>query len=685
MTESGAARARSAGRWLWVFALVVPSWAGAWLPRDLSPEVTEAMYEAVETQEALAKSRNPRVVRARDRVARRLEKDRRDERVHAARTKALQLLDETDASFPIVISDLRSAVQGLTRTPEGLEVVAAFNDDREAEAVAMLSRLERTRFRELQWSLALAEEALQRGKLDRPAMTALRQQLVERLEDPSFDQPTTVERERWRVELRRALAEELDSPEALVGLEESLADLAGEELEVGAYGASLQSYAERLELARRLNTLEEPLASTEDVARALLQLGTAKVLSGDWTSAPPHFAEGWVLLGQQSEVDEAPNTEAGRLAFLREHAGFLEADTYGGDLRELARQLERQGDRALAKGQLDEAAAAYREAVTVASEIVSGGPSRHAVVALKATVSEPDEPGDLRRRLAAFRRAHDAVTQVPDAPRASVGRLGGLEQPTGVPESTRAYSAGNRPLRAPASVPRADECGATLGSLPRVTSAVSRPSARANLSAPQVEALLQLTGRSTEAPSLFDVVGALVEVTAASGYIERGYYRSRRGCGLTLLTRVEQIEEDGTPVPPPGRFVDPRYPDASTQSLDRLVDDLSSLFFVKRGYSRLLVFTVGAEPVEVAEERTMTPERSMAMLEEGARLPPEQIRDVRLDKNHVVDVLIYEFETVGSDDDVKVEQITRLDAMAHLVGAGLGPLTAIVSGAEGGP
>ncbi len=152
---------------------------------------------------------------------------------------------------------------------------------------------------------------------------------------------------------------------------------------------------------------------------------------------------------------------------------------------------------------------------------------------------------------------------------------------------------------------------------------------------------------------------------AACGYFERAYYAVPGG--FALVTRLEQIEADGSPsdgetrwqLALPGRY---KFWTATFWK-DLLVG--------AKGYYRVIVFVV-TDRVADRRPENVDPEEAMNWLGNGARRVPPRIRDAAFTPEHRVTVYVYEFERREIEADIRNPIAPgRLGIEPHLKKSGL--------------
>jgi len=645
------------GWWVAVFIVVLGS--GVARAGETPPQVTEALYDAVLTHVALDANPDavlPELRATVERLEAKLDARARPRRVNKlrdARLEVVQRLEAADPTYRSQIEPYRESLLSLSETPEGRRVLTAFNDDREPEALALLADSGAPDRLALQVELAI--EAHRRGRLADGALVTLVRERLHRW-PPAREPRLAPARARARLRLQRLVLQLENTAESRRDVLLTLVDLALASLR---QGVPFDAWSE---LRYRLAQAAWPPDGPRLEGVTLFELGHLEAFLAVYDQAAQHYAQ--ALRGVPPGAVEPDE----RLDLLRADAGFVASPDDA--TVALAATFEENGDLALARGDDASARALYADSLQASHGIskvqqLAGG---RAIVTMKRVLAGiVRESSHEAAAFAALRSArHDALALAKRAGEANLPRHVRPLRPRTVGEEPGVSIV---PTDLPAS------CAEALASLPPIPEPIPRPSTATTLSPSQLRRLLASMGRSPFGASLFDTMGALAEITANRGYLERSYYRLREQCGLAMVTRVEQIGVDGTPVPPPNRFLDPRYPERRvSRDFDDVITALSDLFFVRRGFSRLLVFVVAERSPDIAARRDMTPVLGMETLESGASLPPEATRDVPLHPDLFMNVLVYEFEIRETDAEPTASQVTRLDAMAHLEGAQLSPI-----------
>ncbi len=159
-----------------------------------------------------------------------------------------------------------------------------------------------------------------------------------------------------------------------------------------------------------------------------------------------------------------------------------------------------------------------------------------------------------------------------------------------------------------------------------------------------------------------DVAAAILAALEQNGYVERSFFHTPPG-GVALVTRLERINDDGSPSAEPVRWPAAAQAHDSARSL---LDFLQGLFFVDPGHYRVIVFVLQDLPFSQSAE-TITAQQAHTWLASGANILAPKIAALPFTGGHVT-VLIYEF----ASDGTKVQVITsQLTGKQHLERAGL--------------
>ncbi len=173
-----------------------------------------------------------------------------------------------------------------------------------------------------------------------------------------------------------------------------------------------------------------------------------------------------------------------------------------------------------------------------------------------------------------------------------------------------------------------------------------------------------------EGTTLRDVDRMLIQALDSAGYTARAYYPLEREFrdvqGFALVTRMEQIQEDGTPKPVPDRWA-AEVPPLEGFSLLRLID---RLFSAEAGYFRIIVFL--ATPEHFTQGEPIKREAAMDWLKKGLNKLPPFIAGKEYTPAYNTTALVYQFKKYKGASEDLVEQVEGvLSCRDHLVKAGL--------------
>jgi hypothetical protein len=168
----------------------------------------------------------------------------------------------------------------------------------------------------------------------------------------------------------------------------------------------------------------------------------------------------------------------------------------------------------------------------------------------------------------------------------------------------------------------------------------------------------------TGAPRLMHVDATLTTALSAAGYLEASYYSVPDG--FALVTRLEQINPDGTPKPVPTRW------EAQARLLEKfsLTGYCQALFSAKPGLFRIIVFVVTSHPFTESPE-IVTREDAILWLCRGANVLPSALAKQHYSAEHTCTALIYEFEKLDVETEAKVTVPGRLAADVHIEKSGI--------------
>jgi hypothetical protein len=148
-----------------------------------------------------------------------------------------------------------------------------------------------------------------------------------------------------------------------------------------------------------------------------------------------------------------------------------------------------------------------------------------------------------------------------------------------------------------------------------------------------------------------------------AGYGERSYFWIPGG--FALASRIEEIREDASPLPPPRRWsVEMSRPPQG------FFDFVRALFDARPGLYRVIVFTATDESYTAAE-RSATPGEASAWMYKGLMQLPDSVGTRAYGNGHHTMALIYEFERRPDDPEARVKQPSNSPGRVHLEKAGL--------------
>jgi hypothetical protein len=154
----------------------------------------------------------------------------------------------------------------------------------------------------------------------------------------------------------------------------------------------------------------------------------------------------------------------------------------------------------------------------------------------------------------------------------------------------------------------------------------------------------------------YQTVGAVVEdilkALEQGGYVERSFFLTEAG-GVALVTQLERINDDGSPVSESQRWPGGEQHFASTEGLFQF---LRGLFYVDPGHYRVIVFVLQDLPFAQSSKK-ITAQEAQAWLTSGANVLPPDIARRPFGGGHCT-VLIYEFASDGTKVRVVVSSLT---------------------------
>jgi len=172
------------------------------------------------------------------------------------------------------------------------------------------------------------------------------------------------------------------------------------------------------------------------------------------------------------------------------------------------------------------------------------------------------------------------------------------------------------------------------------------------------------SSETDELLKLSDVKGALQAAFESCGYFEKSYYAVP--WGFAMVTRLEQINRDGTSKEPPDRWA------VEVQPLRKfsLKEYLTALFFANPGYYRIIVFIVSPHPFSQTDVKVSNIE-AMAWHSAGLNELPDGIGALEYSEKYKCTALIYEFEQPNPGEPGKLKDPSNLQGRTHLEKANL--------------
>lgn len=164
--------------------------------------------------------------------------------------------------------------------------------------------------------------------------------------------------------------------------------------------------------------------------------------------------------------------------------------------------------------------------------------------------------------------------------------------------------------------------------------------------------------------TLGDVNTRLRQALQSNGYEQRSYFQVPGG--FALVTQLEQFKTDGSPKTGANRWKD--YP--VQENFEGVWDYLKSLVMATPGNFRLFVFVVTDQPYGQSSKRVGKQE-AVGWLSSGLNRLPAKIAEMPLNKQHYLDVLVYEFEAQQGTKICTQKWPAILNAQTHLQKTGI--------------
>jgi hypothetical protein len=172
---------------------------------------------------------------------------------------------------------------------------------------------------------------------------------------------------------------------------------------------------------------------------------------------------------------------------------------------------------------------------------------------------------------------------------------------------------------------------------------------------------------STNTPTFGSVAERIASALDHAGYGERSYYALADGHGIAIATQLEQINDDGTPVVGQARFEE-RLAALSTEQFS-LTSYVKALFTARSGRFRIIVFTLSGGVTQ--DTKPPTEDRAKTWATSGQTHLPRRYASIPFTDGITCTALIYEFEKKDYNANAAFVQPGKLNAMAHLIKAGI--------------
>jgi hypothetical protein len=135
--------------------------------------------------------------------------------------------------------------------------------------------------------------------------------------------------------------------------------------------------------------------------------------------------------------------------------------------------------------------------------------------------------------------------------------------------------------------------------------------------------------------------------------------------GFALVSRIEQIRADATPIEPPARWaIDSPRVRAS------FIDHVRALFNAPPGFYRVIVFAVTDQDF-AAGPRPPTSSEAQAWASFGSLRLPATLGDRPYTQDHYTTALIYEFERRADRTEAEMRTPSNTPGQVHLERTGL--------------
>jgi len=161
-----------------------------------------------------------------------------------------------------------------------------------------------------------------------------------------------------------------------------------------------------------------------------------------------------------------------------------------------------------------------------------------------------------------------------------------------------------------------------------------------------------------------DIVGKFQNAFDSCGYIEKSFYAVPGG--FAIVTRLEQINPDGSSKSTPGRWT------TEIQPLRKfsLEEYMKALFGARTGYYRVIIFIFTPHPFSRTNV-DVNPKEAQAWLSSGLNVLPEIIGKKKFSQEYKCTALVYEFVQHGVGQKPELKMPGRLTGRTHLIKANL--------------
>ncbi len=164
-------------------------------------------------------------------------------------------------------------------------------------------------------------------------------------------------------------------------------------------------------------------------------------------------------------------------------------------------------------------------------------------------------------------------------------------------------------------------------------------------------------------PTLASAARRLESAFDTAGYGERSYYWIPGG--FALVSRIEQIRADATPIDPPARWAV-----ETARVRAGFIDHIRALFNAPPGFYRVIVFAVTDQDFAAAERAPTSSEARTWASAGSLRLPPD-IGARPYTEQHYASALIYEFERRADQSEAQMRTPSESPGRVHLERTGL--------------